>query len=190
MVMARLPADLRNKPFTLGQATKQGVGRHLMRTLLSEGVIEQIGRGVYRVSKGDISEEDQFQTATLRVGTPSAICLVSALAYYGLTDLIPNKTWVMVPVSKRSRYRDLKLLRTRNPEWKTGIKKQDGYSITDLERTIVDCICYRTIIGTQTGLKALRLAIESKKTTLTKIMDMAQKLSVVHRIRPYVEALV
>lgn len=187
--MGQLPAELKKKPFTLGQAVKRGVSRYLLKKLLAEGVIEQLVRGVYRVSKGDISDEDQFRAATLRVGSPSAVCLVSALFHYQLTDTIPKKTWIMVPISKRTIYRDLRLLRTRNPEWNVCVEKRDGYAITTVERTIVDCLNYRAKIGTQIGIEALRRAISSKKTTLGKIMDMAVKLGLVHRIRPYIEAL-
>ncbi len=76
----------------MSQASKLGVSRYLLKKLLAEGVIEQLVRGVYRVSTGDISDEDQFRAATLRVGTPSAVCLVSALFHYRLTDTIPKKT--------------------------------------------------------------------------------------------------
>jgi predicted transcriptional regulator of viral defense system len=187
--MGQLPAELSQKPFTRSQAAKQGVSTYLLKKLLVEGVIEQLMRGVYRVSTGDISEEDQFRAATLRVGSSSAICLVSALFHYHLTDTIPKKTWIMVPISKRTIYRDLKLLRTRNPDWNIGVEKREGYAITTLERTIIDCLNYRAKIGTQIGIDALRRAIGSKKTTLGKIMDVAVKLRLVHRIRPYIEAL-
>jgi predicted transcriptional regulator of viral defense system len=187
--MGQLPSRLREKPFTLSQAAELGVSRYRLLKLVSEGRVEQLARGIYRVSKGDINEEDQYRAAALRVGEPSAICLISALAQYGLTDVIPKKTWILVPNSKRTAYPDLKLLRTRNPEWHIGIERRDGYSITSLERTIVDCLNYRTKIGTQIGIEALRKATNSKKTTLGRVFDVAVKLGVAHRIRSYVEAL-
>ena len=187
--MGQVPSELQKKPFTLSQAAKLGMSRYVLGKLVAKGIVELVARGVYCVSKGDISEEDQYRVASLRVGSPSAICLVSALSHHGLTDTIPRKTWIMVPVSKRSKYPDLKLLRTRNPEWQVGIEKHDGYSVTSLERTIVDAICARVRIGTQIATEALRKAVQSKKTTLGKIMDVAKRLGVVHRIRPYIEAL-
>ncbi len=165
------------------------MSRYLLGKLIAEGAVELVARGVYRASKVSLSDEDQFQVATLRVGSPSAICLLSALSYYDLTDAIARKTWIMVPASKRTRYYDLKLLRSRNPNWQIGIEKGQGYWITTLERTIVDALCARTRIGTQVATGALRKAVQSKKTTLGKIMDMAKQLGVVHRIRSYIEAL-
>jgi predicted transcriptional regulator of viral defense system len=187
--MASLPLPLQDHPFSLNQALSQGLSRYALSQLVSEGAVEQLARGVYRASKDDVSEEDQFRIATLRVGIPSAICLVSALSHYGLTDAIPKKTWIMVPTSKRTHYRDVKVLRVRSPDWKIGIDVQDGYAITSLERTLVDAIHYRRLLGTQVAIEALRQSLEEKKTTLGKILDMAVKLKLDHRIRPYVEAL-
>ena len=144
---------------------------------------------MYCKTATDMDEETQFRVATVRVGTPSAICLLSALAYYDVTDTIPNKTWIMVPNSKRSKHRDLKLFRSRAPAWDEGIDNRDGYAITTAERTIADSLAYRTQLGTQIAVEALRRAVAAKITTLGTIMDMAVRLGTAHRIRPYIEAL-
>ena len=187
--MNKLPTKLTKTSFTLNQATKLGLSRYALNKLIDAGIVELVVRGVYRAAQSDISEEDQFRIATLRVGTPSAICLVSALSYYNLTDTISRKTWIMVPVSKRTKHTELRLLRTRNPCWNIGIEKHDAYSITTIERTIVDTLCARSKLGSQIGIEALRKAIQSKKTTLGKIMDMSVKLGISHRVQPYIEAL-
>jgi predicted transcriptional regulator of viral defense system len=185
----QLPSKLREKPFTSSQAAKLGLSFYELRKLVSQGVIEQVARGIYRTAGDDIGEEEQYRIATLRVGTPSAICLISALSHFNLTDTIPKKTWIMVPGHKRTVDRRLKLFRARDPNWKIGIEKHDGYFITTIERTLVDCLAHRSRLGTQIGIEALRRAITTKKTTLGKIMEMAAQLEVGHRILPYIEAL-
>ncbi len=187
--MNPLPPKLQEKPFTSSQAAKSGLNFYELSKLVSSGVVEQVARGIYRAAGGDISEEEQCRIATLRVGTPSAICLVSALSYHHLTDTIPKKTWIMVPGNKRTVDRALKLFRARNPHWKIGIEKHDGYSVTTIERTLVDCLTHRSRLGTQIGIDALRKATASKKTTLGKILEMAGHLGVSHRILSYIEAL-
>lgn len=187
--MGSLPSKLQEKPFTISQAAKQGLSFYELGKLVSSGTVEQIARGIYRAVAGDIGEEEQYRIATLRVDTQSAICLLSALSHYHLTDVIPKKTWIMVPGQKRTSDRTLKLFRARNPNWKIGIQKEDGYSITTIERTLVDCLTHRSRLGTNTSIAALRAAIESKKTTLGKVLEMAKELGVVHRILPYIEAL-
>jgi hypothetical protein len=66
-----------------------------------------------------------------RFGDSVAVCLLSALAFHGLTDEIPKKVWLLVPENKHSAHRDIRLLRSRNPHWKMGIDAQNGYRITN-----------------------------------------------------------
>jgi predicted transcriptional regulator of viral defense system len=187
--MRNLPSQLQTKPFTVSQAMELGLSFYELSKLVSNGTVEQIARGIYRAEGGDINEEEQYRIATLRVGVPSAICLLSALSYYHLTDLIPKQTWIMVPAQKRTSDRTLKLFRTRNPHWEVGIQKEDGYFISSLERTLVECLMQRSRLGTNTSIASLRITIESKRTTLGKVLEMAKELGVVHRILPYMEAL-
>jgi len=187
--MLKVPAKLKKRPFSYQQAIDQGLNHRTFRELVAEGIFEQVTHGVYRPAQGDYNEEDQYRVATLVVGTPSAICLISALAHYDLTDIIPKKTWIMVPNTKRSQCSNLKLQRQRTPQWNIGINTCDGYDITSIERTVVDAICAKNKIGTQVAVEALRRSTQSKKTNLSKIMAMAKQLGVLHRVLPYIEAL-
>lgn len=187
--MNGLPPKFKDKPFTASQFKKSGRSRYELKLLLDAGIVEQIARGTYRSSSADYTEEERFQIATLRAGPKSAICLISALSIYDLTDNRHSKVWIMVPRNKISRAKDLKILRPRHPMWNVGIEKQDGYSITTIDRTIVDCFIYRSQLGSTYGTKALRQAIERKQTTLKRVMEMAIELGAQDRLRPYVEAL-
>jgi predicted transcriptional regulator of viral defense system len=187
--MRKVPAQLKKGPFTYQQAIAQGLNLRSFRELVAAGAFEQVVRGVYTPKGRDYSEEDQFRVATLIVGEPSAICLISALSYYDLTDIIPKKTWIMVPDTKRSQLPGLKVQRHRSPDWNIGIEMHDGYSMTSVERTIVEAICNRAKIGTQVSVEALRKSVQTKQTTLSKIMNMAKQLGVLHRVLPYIEAL-
>lgn len=158
--------------------------------MLKEGVLERVSRGVYQV--GDIeeeSEENQYRVATIRCGLPSCICLLSALEHYKVTDQIPKKTWVLVPDSKRIRSYNLKLVRSRNPQWEIGVRKEKGYWITTLVRTLVDCLIYKRMIGPQIAIDAIKKAVVQKKVKLGDVYDMAKKMGVAHRIHSYIEAL-
>lgn len=187
--MKNLPSKFKDKPFTTSQFKKTGRSQYDLKQLLDAGLVEQVSRGTYRPSSADYTEEERFQIATLRVGPKSAICLISALSIYGLTDNRHSKVWIMVPRGKTPRAKDLKILRPRDPKWNVGIEKQDGYSITTIERTIVDCFIYRAQLGSTYGTKALRDAVERKQTTLKKVMEMAIAMDAKHRLIPYIEAL-
>lgn len=185
----KLPKILQNELFTTQKALENGLTKKDLIYLLERGVVERRARGIYQNANLDLAEEEEYRLATLIVGKPSVVCLLSALSYHHLTDLIPKKTWMMVPVHKRTTHPSLRLLRTNHPYWKIGILKEKGYWVTNLERTIVDCLVYRKLLGTQTVVEALREILKGKETTLGKILDMAVRLKVEHRIIAYIEAL-
>jgi predicted transcriptional regulator of viral defense system len=184
-----LSKSLKNRLFSYGEAREAGVTRHELRMLLKNGLIEQPTRGVYKDVHAILDDAQLFVSASIRVGNPSAICLISALSYYGVTDEIPNKTWIMTPFEKRSRFADLRLFRARNPHWEVGIEQQDGFRITSLDRTLIDCLTHRSQVGSQLGIQALKTAILQKRTKLRDIAEMARQLGVFSRIKGIIEAV-
>lgn len=175
-------------PFTTRDLKRLGLLPNDLRRLLRNGEVLRIGRGVYQVTSSDLDEENQFRGATKRIRGPSAVCLLSALSFYNLTDEIPRKVWLMVEATRRSYQRDIRLFRSRDPRWKVGIDDADGYRITNVERTIVECLVHQKKLG-DLGIEALKRAVKDKKTQLGRVMDMAKKLDVAHRVLPYIQAL-
>ncbi len=184
-----LPRALQEKPFTYQEACRKGLTQYALGKLLDSGVIERINRGLYCPTEQDLSEETLYRRAIKRIGKPAVVCLLSALSHYELTDSIPKQVWLMVPKEKRIKSSSVKLYRARNPQWKIGIIAKGGYSITSLERTIVDAVTLKALISPRLGIDALKIAIVSKKTSASKVLQMADRLSVKHRVLPYVEAL-
>lgn len=181
---------LSQKPFQLNEAIGLGLSKYALKNLMDEGVIERISRGIYqRTSASGITDDERYRIANLRCGSPSAICLISALEYYHLTDHISKHVWVLVPESKRSVVRELRLIRSRKPYWNIGIHKTKNYWITTPERTVVDCLIYRRHIGSQVAIEALKKAVTQKKVKLGVVLNMAKRMGVRHRILPYIEAL-
>lgn len=187
----KLPEKLRYRPFTWAEAKDAGLTEYALRQLLENSTIERLAHGVYRSTTDvDYSEEDQYKSALLRVGQPSAICLISALTYYHLTDIIPKKTWVLVNADKITNQKDIRLWRRRNPKWNVGIKTTSGLKITSVERTLVECLRYKNLVGGGAlALGAVRLALEEKKTTMSDLLKMAEKLGVKNKVLPYLEVL-
>jgi predicted transcriptional regulator of viral defense system len=189
--MGKLPKKLQNRPFTWAEAKASGQTQYTIQQLLDTGAIERLSRGIYRArTHVDFDEEAQYNVALLRVGQPSAICLISALAYYHLTEVIPKKTWVLVNANKITTQKDIRLWRRRNPDWNVGIKTIDGLAVTSLERTLVECLRNSNLVGGPSlVLNAVRLALEEKKTTMSDLLKMAEKLGAKKKILPYLEAL-
>jgi hypothetical protein len=95
----------------------------------------------------------------------------------------------MVPKEKRVKSSSIKLYRARDPQWKIGVVSKDGYSITSLERTIIDALTLKALVSPRFGVDALKTAISSKKTSTNKILQIATDFGVKHRVLPYIEAL-
>lgn len=179
-------------PFTPEKARKNGISYSSLRRLLQKEVIEKLERGVYQISKPGVSSgaiEDTFTLASTRIGAPNAICLLSALEYYHLTDEISSQIWLLVPLTKRSTHPDLRIIRTSKPCWNIGIEKHKGFRITSLERTLVEALTNTRHLGRILGIEALKQALSEQKTTLGKVTETASKLGLFHRIQPIIEVL-
>jgi predicted transcriptional regulator of viral defense system len=190
MIKKPLPRKLSNRAFSLDEALSYGLSKSYLTRMVQAGLLERMSRGVYQITSANPGEKEElYHIATLRCGVPSAICLLSALDYYHLTDQVPRRTWILVPESKRIIARHLKMVRSRSPQWEIGIRKTKRYWITTLERTLIDCIRYKRLVGSQVAVSALKRAITQKKIKPGALYDLAKKMHVSHRVRPYVEVL-
>ncbi len=157
---------------------------------IEAGELERVTKGIYVDPKDLMDIEGDFYRATLICGKNSAICLGSALQYYGLSERLSGKTVIMVPYeSAPSRNKRLRIVRTRNPHWRVGITKLPRFKITTVERSIVDAFRYWRLIGINEAIYALKTALKERQTSKTKIYDMAQTLKAQKVILPYLEAL-
>jgi predicted transcriptional regulator of viral defense system len=180
------------REFSRKELLRLGVTARQISKLLSEGQIERIDRGYYRAkfhNDDDISYDHRFREATLLAGQKSAICLLSALEFYNLTDQITDTVWIMVPQEKRCSSKKLTLFRRRMPQWSIGIKRHRGFRITNIERTLIDCLTYPSKVPKMEAIAALKKALRQKKTDLSKVFQMAERLQVEGRLGEIFEVL-
>ncbi len=153
------------------------------------GELVRIQKGTYSKPEKLFDLEGDFYKATLLAGKQSAVCLASALQYYGLLEQIIGHTWILVSHKDRPRSEKIKIVRSRQPKWKVGIVSHRTFSITNIERSIVDSFRYQKLVGIPTALHALKTALKEKQTTKSKIFDMAKKLGTEKRMIPYLESV-
>lgn len=90
-LVAELPAV-----FTYAEARAAGLSSKQLGRLRNDGVLESVGRGVYR--RGDASWHGDIDLIEIAFRAPDAtLCLATALARHGLTDLIPATIDVALP---------------------------------------------------------------------------------------------
>ena len=157
---------------------------------IQTGELLRVGKGVYAKPRDLEGPEGDFYRATLLCGKESAICLLSALQFYGLSEQIFGGTWIIVPyMSYPPMKKVLRPVRSRRPYWKIGIHETRKYKITTIDRSIVDAFRYQRLVGISTAVYALKTALREKMTTKKRIFEMAKKLGVSQTIIPYLEAL-
>lgn len=157
---------------------------------IASGELEKVTRGVYAKTEDLMDIEGDFYRATLICGKTSAICLGSALQYYGLSERLSGKTIVMVPYeSTPARNKRVRVVRSRNPRWRIGVQKMPRFKITTVERSIVDAFRYWRLTGINEAIYALKVALKERQTTKTKIYDMAKSLNCKKVLLPYLEAM-
>lgn len=178
--------------FTIAEAETAGVPRRMIAYFVEKGDLERIGRGIYRSTSyswgGDLRyEELVIATTSVRSGV---ICLISALAYYDLTDEIAREHWIAIPNSQWAgkTLPHVRIVRMRNIT--LGLRKirigGREIAIFDRERCVIDAFRYLSI---EIALKALKAYLyeTSARPDVQKIAQYAKTLRV--NIDPYLIAL-
>ena len=185
--------DLIKAPvFSAVEARTAGIPARMLSYFCKNGLIERIGRGIYRGIQTnldiDFEWEDLFLVA---MSIPNGvICLISALCYYHLTDQIMREFWIAVPHASKSPKREkTRIVRMRNIDLgQTEIQIGNcRLKIFDRERTIVDSFRY---LSREVAIKALQVYLgqnSPNKPNLSKLMKYAKALRV--DIHPFIMAL-
>ncbi len=190
-----LRAELPGAFFRPSQAEEVGVSRHQLRTLVRRGVVERVGRGLYRFMDAEPTEHYSIALACARVPN-SIVCLLSALSVHGVGTQLPREVWLAIPhKAEPPRVAEirLRLVRFSGAAWAYGIQNTafEGVParITSPARTVVDCFRYRNKIGLDVAMEALQDAVRSHKATIAEIDRAAEVFRVQRIIAPYLEAL-
>ncbi len=178
--------------FTAVEARAAGIPSRMLSHFCKKGVIERVGRGIYRGTQAKMEMDFQWEDlALVAMSVPKGvICLISALCYYGLTDQMMREFWIAIPHASKSPQRaKTRIIRMRNIEL-GQIEIQMGkckLKIFDKERTVVDAFRY---LSREVAIKALQAylrQIGSEKPNLKKLMSYAKELHV--DIHPFIMAL-
>lgn len=173
----------------LRMASRATIYRKTMKQVGNGGLV-RVAKGVYAKPEDLMDIEGDFYRATLLCGKTSAICLGSALQYYGLSERLSGKTTILVPhESSPPRNGRVRAIRSRKPLWKVGIEKMPRFKITTVERSVIDAFRYARLIGINEAIYALKMALKERQTTKSKLYDMACALKAQKVLLPYLEAM-
>ena len=170
-----------------------GVARTTLQRLESEGALERVGRGLYRLADANLTEFHDLAVAAARVPR-GVICLLSALRFHDLGTQNPREVWVALAPGDRRPVGEsppLRVVRFSGAALKSGIAAHriEGIDVrvTSKAKTVADCFKYRNKIGLDVAIEALR-DYRRGRGSLDELWRMAEVCRVARVIRPYVEA--
>ena len=163
--------------------------------MLEAGLIEQLTRGLYRLTDLPPLGNPDIVSVSLKVPS-SVICLISALSYHEITTQIPHEIYVALQRGTeppRLGHPPIRIFWFSGQAFTLGIQthKIDGLPvhIYSPEKTIVDCFKYRNKIGLETAIEALKLYRGKKRFKADDLTNLARACRVDKIMRPYLEAL-
>ena len=178
------------------KAMRLGIHPRTLYTLRDAGDIEQVGRGLYRLSTAPPLSSPDLVPIAIRIPR-AVICLISALAHHGLTTQVPHAVDIALPSHAQVPKVDSVPLRVfwyPESSFRAGVDviTVDGLpvKIYSPEKTIIDCFKYRNKIGLDIAIEALRAYRErTRKPNRAALTEFAQINRVQKVMRPYLEAV-
>jgi predicted transcriptional regulator of viral defense system len=177
------------------KAIRLGVHPRILYALRDAGEIEQIGRGLYKLSTAPPLSSPDLVPIAIRIPR-AVVCLISALAHHGLTTQIPHTIDIALPSHGNVPKVDgvpLRVFWYPDPSFRAGVEviSIDNVSVRiySAEKSIADCFKYRNKIGLDIGIEALRAYRErTRKPNRAALAKFAQINRVQNVMRPYLEA--
>lgn len=169
--------------------------RVVLTRLTSAGLLEKIGRGLYRLP--DVPRSECENLVTVAVKAPQAVfCLLTALQLHELTTQLPRQIWIGMPRGShapRIDYPPIKMVQFSGNAYVSGIEaiERDGATLRaySVAKTVADCFKHRHKIGLDVALEALKDAWAGNKATMDDLWRYAQICRVANVMRPYLESL-
>jgi len=177
------------------EAVRHGVHPRTLYAMRDAGVLERLGRGLYRLADLPAPGHPDLVAISLRV-PEGVLCLLSALTFHELTSQIPHEVYVALK-------RGAEPPRLEHPPvrvfWFSGKAFAEGVETHELDgvkvrvytaaKTVADCFKYRNKLGLDTAMESLRLFLKEKRGSPDDLLRFARVCRVERVMRPYIEAL-
>lgn len=184
--------ELRKKITHLSIAKRSGRGAAVVR-MAKAGLLLKLRAGVYRPAEDEAWMHQNLIDACQAI-PEGVICLVSALAYHGLTTTIPNETWIAIPRTAwapRLAF-PARCIRMGDHAYAAGIEtiriEGQRVRIYGKAKTVCDALRFRDKIGIEVALEALKTYLRQGGTA-NELLQWEQACRVRSILRPYLEAM-
>ncbi|MFH1115480.1 MAG: type IV toxin-antitoxin system AbiEi family antitoxin domain-containing protein [Pseudomonadota bacterium] len=177
------------------EAIRRGVHPRTLYEMRDAGVLDRLGRGVYRLAELPVLGDPDLARAALRIPR-GVICLISALAFHEITTQVPHEIYVAVnrgTTRPRPDYPPFRIFWFSDRAFSEGIEThtRDGVQVRVYtpEKTLADCFKYRNKVGMDTVIEALKLYGQKKPIRVDDLLRFACVCRVHKVMKPYLESL-
>lgn len=178
-----------------GEMEAAGINRMRISRMVKAGELIRISQGLYALPGYRPGEHGELVEVARRA--PHVIfCLLSALQFHELTTQAPFDVWIAIGSKAHAlklEYPPLRVIRFSQESLRAGVETHqvDGIDInvTSVAKTVADCFKFRSKVGLDVALEALRETIQDKKATADELWRYAKINRVSGVMRPYMEAM-
>lgn len=172
-----------------------GISRTQIRRLVDRGLLQRVGRGLYRSSRAPLKETGDL-AGVAQVAPAGVVCLLSALRFHRLTTQNPFEVWLAIDRKAwrpRTTHPPLRLVYMSGGAFRQGVEEHDvdgtRLRVFNAAKTVADCFKFRNKIGTDVAVEALREYRRVHPKRLEDIWRFAEIDRVTRVMRPYLEAV-
>jgi len=177
------------------EAIAAGIHRRTLYWMRDQGVLESLSRGVFHLASEPLPERPDVVAVAQRIPA-GVISLISALDFHELTTQIPDAVYVAIPRGTkhpRIAYPRVRIVHMSPTAMSSGVEEhvmgETPVRVFGVAKTLADCFKFRSTVGTDVAVEALRDAVQSRRTTPAEIMHYARLNRVAKVMQPYLRAL-
>ena len=174
---------------------EHGIPRTYLKLAVERKLVEQTGRGLYRLPDAEATEHLTLIESAKRV-PHGVVCLLSALQFHGLTTQIPADLWLAIGEKAwrpKLEYPPLRVVYFSGKALTEGVEthviQNVPVRVYSAAKTIADCFKYRNKVGLDVAMEALRDGWRQRKATADDLWRFAKVCRVANVMRPYLESL-
>jgi len=172
-----------------------GIARTSLSRMVRRGLLRRVGRGLYMLPEAELTPQHTLAEVSKRV-PQGVVCLLSALQFHGLTTQSPFEVWLAISGKARRpriEYPPLRLVRFSGASLQAGVEEHvvEGATVRvfSAAKTVADCFKYRSKIGLDVAIEALRDCREQDKCSSAELWGCARVCRVSRLMLPYLEAI-
>ena len=172
------------------------IPRNYLGRLVRAGILERVGRGLYS-SSANPPTENRTLVEVCRKVPQAVICLSSALRFHEFTTENPFEVWIALNQGAWTpsfEYPPIRVVRYSSPSLTFGAVEHmiEGVPVKVYSpaKTVADCFKFRSKVGTELAIQALRECFREKKASMDELWEAAKICRVANVMRPYIESLI